>query len=263
VKAVEPLDVMRDLLVRLVASVEHTVFVSSQELGHWPKAATEGLKSQGMLRRARSANSVVCSGCDRECVMPVQTAPTSSGRRVSFIVCDKRNDINRVTVSDDQLSQWRIDVDAVCAFVAASQGRTRLEAGGSRGVWRIAVVSGTRREQMLCLRASTLLELVAGDASIPLADAVVYEDGRYALDGGAIRRLIDSAKTTDSRYTPSTAGREARKLATLKMHKRWQRKYRVLRNSQPGKGDKWYAAQIAKEDESRRSVETIRKNMKR
>jgi hypothetical protein len=263
VKALDPLDVMRDLLVRVGASAERTVFVSSQELGSWPNAATESLKSQRLLRRARSANSVVCSGCDRECVRPVHSVPTTSGRRASFVVCDKRDDINRVAVTDDELNQWRIDADALCAFVAAIHGRARVDAGGDRDVWRIAMVAGDKRQQMLCLRASTSLELVAGDASIPFADALVYEDGRYSLDGAAVRRLVDSAKTADPRYTPSTLKREARKLATQEMHRTWQRKYRALSRSQPEKGDKWYASEIAKGDESGLSVETIRKNMKR
>ena len=48
------------------------------------------------------------------------------------------------------------------------------------------------------------------------------------------------------------------------MHASWQKKYRELKRSKPGKTDTWYAQQIAKMDIAQgRDAETIRKNMKK
>ena len=90
-----------------------------------------------------------------------------------------------------------------------------------------------------------------------------YRDGAYAIDGTAIRQIVDSATAGDPRYTPSNARREARKLDTQAMYKRWQLEYRNLRKRQPGMWDVWYAQYIWKRDTSGRRADTIRKHMKR
>src|SRR3981081_3455729 len=106
-----------ELLARLGAVNGAAVLVSDEELSQWPAAAVAAMKSQKLLARARPASSVVCPGCERACVMPVHTLPRASGTAASFIVCDKRSDINRVPVSPDRLMQWRCDSDAVCGFI--------------------------------------------------------------------------------------------------------------------------------------------------
>ena len=48
--------------------------------------------------------------------------PCGTGPAASFVVCDKRDDINRVAVSAERLRQWRCGAEAVGAFVAQSLG---------------------------------------------------------------------------------------------------------------------------------------------
>jgi hypothetical protein len=74
-----PLEAIVELLARLGASHGAPVLVGEQELSHWPGAAVKALKSQKLLVRARPASSVVCPGCEQECVMPVQTLSARPG----------------------------------------------------------------------------------------------------------------------------------------------------------------------------------------
>ena len=61
----------------------------------------------------------------------------------------------------------------------------------------------------------------------------------------------------------SNPRREVGKQDTLARHKSWQKAYRKLKRTHPGKSDNWYSKKIAKMDISQgRSSETIRKNMK-
>ena len=113
-----PQDALIELLTRVGALNGAAVLVSAEELSQWPAAAVAAMKSQKLLARARPAVSVVCPGCERECVMPVHTLPTEPRDPASFIVCDKRDDINRVPVSAKRLMQWRCDADAVCGFMS-------------------------------------------------------------------------------------------------------------------------------------------------
>ena len=83
-------------------------------------------------------------------------------------------------------------------------------------------------------------------------DLVDFGHGAYALDTDAIRQLVDSAKTADPRYTPSTARREARKLDTQATYESWRAAYRTLKKRRPKMSDVWYARKIAGQEARRR-----------
>src|ERR1035437_4776418 len=258
-----PLNALLELLARLGASQGTAVLVSEEELGCWPVAAVQTMKSHKLLVKARPAASVVCPGCEQECAMPVHTLPAGTRRATSFVVCDKRSDINRVAVPNGRLRQWRCSAEAVCGFVAQSlellpSSQTR----GSTELWEIGLATGNRRSQMLCLRAMSDLELVAGNNAVPLAELMRFKAGSYAVDSARIRQLVDAATTGDSRYTPSNARREGRKLKTQAFHERWWKEYRAFKKRRPEMSDVWCSQQIAKMDIANgRSAETIRKHM--
>ncbi|HCC55385.1 MAG TPA: hypothetical protein DEQ20_10770 [Desulfobulbaceae bacterium] len=254
-----------ELLGRLGANQGVAVLVNDDELRQWPSAAVKAMKSQKLIAKARPAPSALCPGCESECVMPVHTQPASTGAPVSFIVCDKRSDINRVPVPIERLTQWQCSVDAVCGFVAASLGLRRSDKQTTRAdLWEIGIATGDKRSQMLCLQGNGVLILVAGNSKIPLAELIEYQDGGYSLDGAMIRQMVDAATTADNRYTPSEVKREARKLDTQARHASWQKKYRELKREKPGKTNSWYANKIAKSDIAIGCVVgTILRNMKK
>jgi hypothetical protein len=259
-----PQDALIELLARVGAGNRATVFVSAEELSQWPAVAVAAMKSQKLLVKARPAVSVVCPGCERECVMPVQTVPAGPGGPASFVVCDKRSDINRVPVSALRLTQWRCDAETVCAFIAANLGLRRSGQPPADSGLNIGMATGDKRSQMLCLRADGDLALLAGNNAMPLAELVGFSDGEYFVDRLMIHRLIDSATTADPRYTPSNARRETRKLDTQGMYQGWQKAYRELKNRRPRMSAVWYATQIANQDIAvGRRADTIRKHMKR
>jgi hypothetical protein len=255
---------LTELLVRVGARNDATVLVNAEELGRWPTPAVAAMKSQGLLAKARPAASAICPGCERECTMPVHTIPTGPVAPTSFIVCDKRSDINRVPVSAAQLSQWRCDAAAVRSFVAMSLGlRLSDQRLADPGLLNIGIAFGEKRSQMLCLRTERDPTLVVGNTGIPLADLVGFPDGRYSIDVAMIRRLVDATTTADPRYTPINARREARKLETRSIHEGWRKAYRDLKKKRPKMSNVWYSQQIAKGQLGRgRSAETIRKQMK-
>ena len=260
-----PQGALTELLARVGARNGATVLVTDEELSQWPAAAVAAMKTQKLLARARPALSVVCPGCEQECVMPVHTLPVEARRPASFIVCDKRSDINRVPVSAERQKQWRCDADAVCRFIAASLGLRRSDTHpADAGLLHIGMASGDKRRQMLCLKTDTALALVAGNSALPLAELIGYHHRAYSLDEAAIRQLVDSATTADPRYTPSNARREAGKLDTQAMYEGWRKAYRSWRKHRPNMSDVWYSRQIGKQDIAvDRAAETIRKHMKK
>ena len=259
------IDALLELLGRVGASRDTAVLITDEDLLQWPKAAVKAMKSQKLIEKVRPASSAICPGCESDCVMPVHTLPAKAGTPASFILCDKRNDINRVPVSAEKVIQWQCNIDLISNFVATSLGLRRpARHTDSAGRWVIGIVSGDKRSQMLCLEAFSTLTMVIGNSKVPLAEFVKFQDGAYELDDTQIRRLADSATTADDRYTPSNDKREDRKLATQAMYESWRKEYRAWQKKRPGMSDVWYAKQIAKMDVARsRKAETIRKRMKK
>lgn len=262
-----PQAALLELLSRVGANPSGAVLINDAELSGWPSKVVTALKTQHLLAKARPASSAICPGCEDDCVMPVHVIPAESKRPArAFIACDKRSDTSRVPVPLASLTQWQCGVDAVCGFIAASLGLRRSDKrAASSALLEIGIATGGKRSQMLCLQANGDLALVAGSNSQPLAEAVEYHDGAYSLDGTMIRQLVDAATTTDNRYTPSNAKREARKLDTQAMYADWQKAYRDLHKKHKNKNmsETWYSQQIAKMDIAKgRDASTIKKHMK-
>ena len=252
-----------ELLGRLGANNGSTVLINTQELNQWPAAAVSALKSQNLLLKARPASSVVCPGCEEECSMPVETRTRANAHATFFVVCDKRSDTSRVAVPAAQLAQWRCDAQAVRGFVAASlELRESPMQPTEPDLLPIGIARGNKRTQMLCLRVQELLALVVGTSTVPLADVVGFEDGRFTLDGLVIRHLVDAATTADPRHTPNTTKRDARKIDTQTRYASWQKAYKALRKKRPNESDVWYSQQIAKTPIAHgRDASTIKQNM--
>jgi hypothetical protein len=260
-----PKDALIELLRRVAASHRAMALINDDEISQWPDAAVAAMKTQRLLSKARPAASAICPGCERDCVMPVRIIPTEGNRPArAFIVCDKRNDINRVTIPLTRLTQWQCSAEALCAFIAASLALRRSDKQtASAGLWEVGMATGYTRSQMLRLQASGVLLLVAGGNSLPLVEFAEYQDGAYSLNEVMIRQLVDAATTADNRYTPSNARREVRKLETATMYSSWQQEFRKLKRKYPNRSDVWYSLQIAKLDIAQnREAPTIKKHMK-
>jgi hypothetical protein len=259
------IDALLELFGRVGACQDTAILISEEELLQWPKAAGKAIKSQKLIVKTRPASSAICPGCESNCVMPVHTLPATTGKSSSFVVCDKRDDTNRVPVPAERLIQWQCNADSVCRFIASSLGlRSPARKADSNSRREIGIVKGDKRSQMLCLQANGKLALVVGCNKAPVAELIEFHDGAYLLDAVQIRRLVDSSTTADERYTPSTARREARKLDTQARYESWKKEYRAMRRKRPGMSDVWCSQQIAKLDIAQgRDAETIRKRMKK
>lgn len=260
-----PQAVLIDLLERVGASKGAAILVNDVELSQWPSVAVKVMKSQKLIVKARPSCSVVCPGCERDCVMPVHTLPVSIGAPTSFIVCDKRSDTNRVPVSTERLVQWQCNIDLVCSFVTVCLGlRRNNKRPTSNDLSEIGIVSGNKRSQMICLKTTEGLTLITGNTKVPLAELIEYHDGAYSLNMVMLHVMVDAATTADKRYTPSAVKREARKLDTQSLHESWKKAYHTLKKKRRDMSDVWYSQQIAKMDIAHgRNAETIRKNMKK
>ncbi len=258
-----PNEVMAELLTRVAAGKGEAVTVGQVEVARWPAEAAAALRRQGLITVAKPAGSIECPGCEEACTMPVETR-TGAGRTALFIMCDKRDDISRVTVKPEALARWRCSPRHLGQFVAEQAGlHQKVSMAEGTNLLQIGIANGKKRNQMLGLRVEKVVTLTAGDKWMPLIELLAFGEGKYALDVGRVLGLVDASTTRDERYTTTTDRRAEQKKRTEEMRERWRREHRSLMKKKPGMSDVWYSRQIAKSPAGAgRDSETIRKHMK-
>lgn len=187
-----PQAVLTELLDRIAASHGTPVLIGADELADWPAEAVTALQTQGVITKARPAVSAVCPGCERECVMPVYTPPGTGQATGAFIVCDKRSDINRVSVPLDRLEQWQVSGDSIAAMLAGLLGLHRSgQDDASSGRWEVGLLKGAKHSSHVVMRTGNGLTLELAGHSVSLAEVLALENGAFSVDKRALTRLVD------------------------------------------------------------------------
>ena len=187
-----PLEALLELLDRVGASRDAAALVSEEELSRWPAEAVRELKAKKLLQRASPAVSVVCPGCEQECVMPVHTPSAGAGAAASFVVCDKRDDINRVAVSAERLRQWRASGAAIADVITGLLGLRSPDAGAiSSGRWEIGMLKGRKHSSHIVLIADGQLTLCVAGHTVALADVLTLDGDSFKLDKQTLIRFVD------------------------------------------------------------------------
>lgn len=185
-------DVLGELLARVGASGGEPVFVGAQELSEWPAATVAVIKAQRLLVRARPTASVVCPGCEQACVMRVHVIPAQAGGARAFVICDKRDDINRVNVPVAHLEQWQATGEAVADWLACALDVTRSNCvTRTTARWEIGMFRGARYASHLVLLAEGELRLALAGHSLRLVDALDAKDDRIIIDRRMLNRCVD------------------------------------------------------------------------
>lgn len=186
-------DAFAELLDRVAALQGATALINAVELAQWPGEAVTTMKAQKLITRARTASSAVCPGCEEECLMPVHTIPVSSGEPALFIVCDKRDDINRVPVPNAQLEQWQASGDSIADLLAGLLGVQRSNRGSTSACrWEVGVFRGKQHASHLVLLAGGNLTLSLAGHSIALTEVLALEGDTFKMDKRRLIRLVDN-----------------------------------------------------------------------
>jgi hypothetical protein len=146
----------------------------------------------GLLVEATPASSVVCPGCERQCIMPVHVPPGTGATVNAFVVCDKRNDINRVAVEIDSLVRWRGSGETVAALLARLLGfRRRGGVSAQSRRWEVGVFKARKRSSHLVLTADRELKLSLAGHTVALPDVLSLGDGGFTVDKAMLSELAD------------------------------------------------------------------------
>ncbi len=183
-----------ELLERVSASQGAAVRINDDELSQWPCAAVAVMKTQQLLTRARPATSAICPGCERDCVMPVHVIPPEGKRSArAFVSCDKRDDVDRVSVDLRRLEQWQTTCELIAAVLAKLLGFSQPSVQVADGrQWHIGTFKGKKHHSPVNLLARDSLILALAGHIVPLVDVLTIEKNSIVLDKATLIRLVDN-----------------------------------------------------------------------
>lgn len=184
---------LEELLARLAASRGTAVYVSDDELAGWPHDLLAEFKALRLLVRASPASSAVCPGCERECAMPVAVPPDEGHGAAAFIVCDKRSDINRVTVPIGALTRWKTAGELLADCLSRLlHFESRPSGADAVNRWPIGMLEGKKHKDRLSLFAGDGgLTLAVAGHTVALADLLTIKKQAIWLDRTALLLLVD------------------------------------------------------------------------
>ena len=259
-------NVLQEILQRLGQEVD--TVLAWEQVRRWPKGAIEALQKAGWVAPIAAATMVECSGCEENCFKPVHVLPARNGQPArAYVACDEPPAMGRVKILLSRLQQWQVTDAQLARWLAGELGlKSKPERDQASGFFNVGNLQGKKRLGALQFDLAAPASLKVAGHAIPLAEVVNFEGNHPKIDRAAILGMVDLLPVAEfaDRYQSSTARRDARKLDTLAIHKRWQKAYQALRRKNKGKSDVWYSLQIAKAYNPRaRSAETIRKHIKK
>ncbi len=202
----------------LAAANSSVVEVSGDELAGWPQDDVAALKLHAVLVPGKPAESALCPGCERACVMPVQVVARAGHEASLFVVCDKPVDLNRVMVAPSAMQRWRLTAQSLADAISRLLGGSPATAHGGGAGYRLGFVQGKQDRAALHLSFNDKVPrlLIAGHV-LEVEDVLVLRERQLVLDQRLLTRCVngpaDAASTVPAESQDAVGKRMlARKL---------------------------------------------------
>lgn len=207
-----PKATLSELLARLAASRGAAVYVSDDELAGWPHGLMAEFKALRLLVRASPAASVVCPGCERACVMPVEVLADDGHGAAAFIVCDKRSDINRVVVPIGALKRWKATGELLADCLSRLlHFESRPSGADAVNRWPIGMLQGKKHKDRLALFAGDVgLTLAVAGHTVALDEVLTVKKQAIWLDRAALLLFVDQPTGKVAAESESADDRQTR-----------------------------------------------------
>jgi hypothetical protein len=207
------------------------------EVARWPRHMVAALAEAGLIAPMPPADAIICMHCEERCLRPVLTA-TAEGRSGWYLysTCDLKSGMGPFERSSAELQRWTGNRRRVAEFFGRALG---LEIKGCDENWRniryrTFRVETSRYALRLEFRGTAMV--LVGSVSVPLLDALDWEEERISVDRDALVAAAgrsDEMQAGGTSYQPSTIVREDRRAATVLRDRRLQRSMNVLAREHP------------------------------
>ena len=201
------------LLLRQLAAVDgDTLLISHEERIEVPDDVWATMAQLKIVQQAQHAKSVICDGCEENCVRPVHIYPanTKSPAR-AFVVCDVREDVGRVNVDFERLNQWQVSEQQLADMVRDLIGQTTQSVTKDGALWRLGMVDGGTHKSQVSLKFDRDAWVLASGHIVSLIELLSINNGALKIDLKKIKKMVNEP-TGFSDDVESTKARNARLL---------------------------------------------------
>jgi hypothetical protein len=212
---------LQHLLEQLEATHNGTLILSYDAFSVFPSNSVDVLEKAGLLEMVGSPDAIICTGCEQSCLMPVQGRMGMNGTVTSFfILCDKRDDIGRITIDPMELHRKQCSLTAFAGWLAATlDTRCTPEELTAGNLWRLGFyeVESRRHDLFLCRSyhpellqyaawkggmMPILLTLhadavISFGASASLSSLLSVEDNRIQFDYARLKYVMQQNKSNE------------------------------------------------------------------
>lgn len=253
----------------LTAVIEHVsasdkpVNLAWNEVVLWQAGTLERFITTGLLSQDVNTQSLMCTGCEQQCFMPVYL---SDDAQRAFIVCDdadQQDQVGRINIPLERLQQWQASTRHFAGVVAGLlELKAKPDYQKNSASYQLGMLKSKGGRRWVSLTVQPLAIVINRHETL-LNELLYFEDDELVIDKPRINELLNSPPSDTAKvYTPDVSKREERKLATQAKHQDWHDAYLHLKETHPTKTNIWYSMQISKLSIAQgQDSETIRKNM--
>lgn len=200
------------LLLRQLAAVDDDKFlISHEERVEVPDDVWATMAQLKIVQQAQHAKSVICDGCEENCVRPVHIYPANvKSPARAFVVCDVREDVGRVNVDFERLNQWQVSEQQLAEMVRDLLGNTQSMAKDN-ALWRLGMVNGGTHKSQVSLKFDCDAWVLASGHSVLLMELLSIDKNTLKIDLKKIKKMVNEP-TGFSDDFESTKVRNARML---------------------------------------------------
>ena len=102
--------VLLQILKRLEAADSESLLFRADEVCEWPDELFSSFVTSGLIKPASPVKITGCTGCEENCLMPVNVLPAAGNWPARFFIsCDKLEDVGRIAVDATELQQYQIN----------------------------------------------------------------------------------------------------------------------------------------------------------
>lgn len=254
---------LNDLLAAIESSKGMVIF-GHDAVQQWDEGVLDALAAQGLLKKASTAHSLECKGCEEHCFSDV-IVQTRAGKTRAYIVCevpDKQAEMGRVAVPLERLQQWQSSPLMVALYLARALGLDVDISDATAGMISLGMMQSPHGRRWASLLVESL-SLEVNQRTIPLVELLFVEKGAVVLDKLQIQKVLSlNTKPAGKVYSSNTDKREIRKQATEARRQDWLDAHKQLQRQHPGKSKRWYSIRIARLPVGGgRESETIRRQL--
>lgn len=256
------------LLLSSLSLKHHKRTLSWVAVNLWHNQSLRLLLDNNLLKPTSNTLNIQCQGCEKHC--NINVVPYEYPNKTKYYAaCEDpfmQDEMGRMTIPAEQLNQWQISIKQLALVIASLLNLpNNISYKANQETINLGLLKSKTGRKSVVLNIEPL-SLIINQNELPITDLLYFDlskSEKLELDIERVNYVLNlkQAKATKN-YHENTSKQDQRKANTQAMYADWQEEAVKLSKQNPGKGNNWICAKIAKTALAKgKSAETIRRNI--